>query len=77
MRRLKVSTSTWPREELKALGEPLPPQTPCEYVEESLCWWAFGKYQRAEAAQRLFWVMLGSGVAGPWLLLAPSASRSA
>ncbi|CAE8609378.1 unnamed protein product, partial [Polarella glacialis] len=40
----------WPRAELAAMarsdGKPgvLPPQTPCEYVEESLCWWAFGQH---------------------------------
>lgn len=26
----------------------LPPQTPCEYVEESLAWWGFGKYDRVQ-----------------------------
>ena len=51
VRRLKVSTSTWPRK--LALGTVLPPQTPCEYVEEALCWWAFGKYDRAAAAQHV------------------------
>lgn len=25
----------------------LPPQTPCEYVEEPLAWWGFGQYDRA------------------------------
>lgn len=47
--RLAVSKTSWPRPELSTLArcygsQVLPPATPCEYVEESLCWWAFGQF---------------------------------
>eukprot|EP00439_Symbiodinium_sp_Y106_P083164 s1009_g23.t1 len=49
--RLAVDKKTWPRRDLSALalklGAPmLPPATPCEFVEEPLCWWAFGQHSR-------------------------------
>ncbi|CAE7943883.1 Scn10a [Symbiodinium necroappetens] len=50
--RLALETKgTWPRKELSALAlkmgaAMLPPATPCEFVEEPLCWWAFGQHSR-------------------------------
>ncbi|CAK9020083.1 unnamed protein product [Durusdinium trenchii] len=51
--RLTVCKDSWPRPELAALARGwgsavLPPPTPCEYVEESLCWWSFGKHNKPQ-----------------------------
>ncbi|CAE7457422.1 Klhl18 [Symbiodinium natans] len=49
--RLAIDKEMWPRRDLSALAlklgaDMLPPATPCEFVEESLCWWAFGQHNR-------------------------------
>uniref|UniRef100_A0A7S0CPY5 Flavin reductase like domain-containing protein n=2 Tax=Amorphochlora amoebiformis TaxID=1561963 RepID=A0A7S0CPY5_9EUKA len=51
--RLKIcDKSSWPREELARHAQGLPaaippPQTPCDYIDEDLGWWGFGKFAKS------------------------------
>ena len=52
--RLRITdTTTWPRGELMQLQKRfspalIPPQTPCEIMDESAAWWAWGQYAEPE-----------------------------
>jgi hypothetical protein len=52
-KRLRVhNQSEWPRHELKGIQDryhqgSLPPPTPCEYIDESLGWWNWGMFDKA------------------------------